>query len=273
MNMPTSNPSTDHPRAAATMSPLAVHLGARHAADGVMQSLRRKDNSLPGAIKPVRTTDLVTHVTTDLRNRILDGQLPPDSDLPPEGRLAEMYNVSRTVVREAMRHLRSQGLVTVGRGRKPRVNPVSSQAAIETLNTMLRRSDGSVMHLLEVRRALEGEVASLAARRATDEQVASVVQANEDLRQAAGVAQRIRCDWLFHERLAEASNNPLFVLLVQTVAGLFQELMRRTSHSDTAVVYAAHNRLIDALRRHDPDGARRIALDNLELTRHDLEAH
>ena len=224
-----------------------------------------------GAVQPIAPSDLVAHITTHLRQRIVSGELPPDSELPPEGHLAALFNVSRTVVREAMRHLRSQGLVEVGRGRKPRVKPVEPEAAIEALNAMLQRSEGSRGHLLEIRRSLELEIAALAAERASTAQIEAIERANDALRDASDTHQRIACDWQFHERLAEATNNPMFVLLVKTVAGLFRELMQRTSHSDTQVVYAAHGRLIEAIRARDVDAARRIARDNLELTRRDLE--
>ncbi|MFW6059719.1 MAG: FadR/GntR family transcriptional regulator [Phycisphaeraceae bacterium] len=209
-------------------------------------------------------------MTDDLRRWIFEGKLEPDSELPSQAELADRFNVSRTVVREAMRNLSGQGLIDVGRGRKPRIKPVDPQAAIETLNAMLRRADGSLEHLLEVRRTIEGEVAALAAERASTAQVEQLVQANEDLRNARKLDRRIACDWRFHECLAEATNNPLFVLLIKTLGGLFDELLRRTSHSDTQVVYEAHSRLIDAVRRHHAGDARRIALANLELTRHDL---
>lgn len=222
------------------------------------------------SVRPIQRTDLVAQVTSDLRRRILEGELPADSELPSESRLAEMFDVSRTVVREAMRNLRGQGLVEVGRGRKPRIKPVGPQPAIEALNAMLRRADGSLLHLLEVRRALESEVAYLAAQRASPTQIEMLAQTNEQLLAAADLEQRISCDWRFHERLAEATNNPLFVLLVRTVGGLFEDLMRRTAHSDTQVVYAGHARLLKAIRERHADEARRIALDNLESTRRDL---
>ena len=88
----------------------------------------------------------------------------------------------------------------------------------------------------------------------------------------SSVAKRIECDWAFHERIAEASNNPLFVVLMKTVVGLFQESMRRTlPRSDAQVVYEGHAALIKALQDKDANAARKIALENLERTQQDLE--
>jgi len=217
------------------------------------------------------TPDLVAQVADRLRQRILSGELAPHAELPPEGRMTETFGVSRTVVREAMRHLRAQDLVEVTRGRRPRVRPVDPQSAIDTLNTYVLRSGATLYQLIEVRRALESEVAGLAAARATEGQLAALVEANEQMRVAATSELRVHHDWLFHERLAEASNNPIFVLLTKTIASLFELSLVRTSHSDANVAYASHGRLISAIRRQDPRLARDVALENLQLTEYDLE--
>lgn len=243
-------------------------------ADSPMARRDKDIDSFSSSIKLVERPDLVTHVTTGLRKHIVAGKLRPGSELPPEARLAESFGVSRTVIREAMRHLRSQGLVEVMRGRKPRVKAASSDASVDAIYLMLQRSEASLSHLLEVRRALESEIAALAAARATPEQLRSIVEANEELLAAITVAKRIECDWAFHERMAEASNNPLFVLLMKTIVGLFQESMRRTlPHSDVHVVYAEHAELIKAIQAKDVAAAQRIALSNLARTQEDLHGH
>jgi DNA-binding transcriptional regulator YhcF (GntR family) len=104
-----------------------------------------------GGIASIDRPDLVTHVTAGLRKHILAGKLQPGSELPPEAKLAESFGVSRTVIREAMRHLRSQGLVEVMRGRKPRVKAVSTEASVDAINLLLQRAEASLPHLLEAR--------------------------------------------------------------------------------------------------------------------------
>jgi len=220
---------------------------------------------------PLRMPDLVAEVAAELRRRILSGELEPEMDLPTTEQMSESFGVSRTVVREALRHLQAQELITVARGRRPRVKPVDAQAAIDTLNAMLRRSKGSLENLLEVRQALEVQVAAMAARRASPEQLNAMSDANEDMLIARRVEDRIRNDWTFHEQLAEASHNPLFVILTKTVSGLFQELLRATAGSDVKRAYEGHARLLDALRRHDDVLAQRIVIENLAQTREDLQ--
>src|SRR5436190_8473641 len=102
---------------------------------------------------------LVKQAEERLRRQIL--KRGPNDLLPSQGELAASLGVSRTVLREAMKHLEAEGLVEIAQGRRIRVKPAGPQASMRTLDAMLRRTDGSLAHLLEVRRPLEGEIAAL----------------------------------------------------------------------------------------------------------------
>src|SRR5579872_7040220 len=128
--------------------------------------------TLPQSFQPVlRRSALVEQVLDQLRARILDKEFASGEELPPEGALADLFGVSRTVIREAMRTLRSEGLVEVAQGRKPRVRPANPQFAVDTIVSLVKRSDGTLFDLMEVRRPLERAIAGIAADRATAEQI------------------------------------------------------------------------------------------------------
>lgn len=91
----------------------------------------------------------------DLRARLAIGEFT--EDFPGEHELVDQYAVSRHTVREALRHLRSEGVVSAGRGRRPRVGPVEIEqplgamvslfAAVESLGVEQR----SIVRVLDVR--------------------------------------------------------------------------------------------------------------------------
>ena len=107
-----------------------------------------------GRLVPLERGDLVRGAVEQLRAFILarDG----GSELPSEAELGERLGVSRTVLREALKHLQAQGLVALSQGKRARVGSADPQAAIESLNVLLRRSEGSLLHLVEVRRPPRG---------------------------------------------------------------------------------------------------------------------
>lgn len=221
----------------------------------------------------LRRPDMVASVLEDLTQRIIAGDFGSEGVLPPEGELATRYGVSRTVIREAMQRLRAQGLVEVAQGRLPRVKPPAPATAIASLDTLLRRSKGSLLHLIETRRPLESEIAALAAERATPEQLAELQQAIDAQAVAPTAEGQIEADLRFHRVLAEATGNPIFGLLLETLAGLMRSSREKTirqSGVETALV--GHRAILQALRARDAAAARQAMLDHLTLAERDIQA-
>jgi GntR family transcriptional repressor for pyruvate dehydrogenase complex len=215
----------------------------------------------------------VDEVVQRLREQIVGGKLAAGESLPSEGDLATTLRVSRTVIREAMRILCTQGLVEISQGRRPRVKEADAQAAIISLDALLSRGSDSLQHLTEVRLPLEVEIAGLAAERATPEQLQQLAQANEQLANANTLEECIAADIAFHRALAAATNNPLFVLLLETVAQLLRESRRRTlTQSGTRLALEEHRRIYETVAQHDAAAARAAMRQHMRLIERDLAA-
>lgn len=222
---------------------------------------------------PLDRPDMVAEVLKRLSQQIMAGDFGSDGVLPPEGTLATDFAVSRTVIREAMRTLRAQGLVEVSQGKPPRVKPAGPEAAIASLELMLRRSQGTLLHLIEARRPLESEIAALASWRATPEHIERLAAAVEALATARSREARVEADVQFHRILAESTDNPVFVLLLETVSGLLRESRRRTlAESGVEIALEGHRAVLAAVRSHDAVAARAAMLAHLQLAERDLRA-
>jgi GntR family transcriptional regulator, transcriptional repressor for pyruvate dehydrogenase complex len=224
-------------------------------------------------LRPIGRPDMVDEVLRRLSEQIMTGAFDAQGLLPPEGALAESFGVSRTVIREAMRTLRAQGLVEVSQGKLPRVKPADAEAAIASLGLLLRRSDGTLLHLIEARRPLESEIALLAAERARPEDIVKLQETIDQLSSAATLDERIEADVRFHRILAESAGNPVFCLMLETIAGLLYESRRQTiAQSGIEVAAEGHRAVLDAVRRHDGAAAKDAMLDHLRLAERDLRA-
>lgn len=145
-----------------------------------------------------------------LATEIRAGRLAVGDKLPTEAALVEQFAVSRTVIREAVSRLKSLGLVDSRQGSGMYVK----DAGFSPLNFDARHavSKQAVIQIVEVRRALEAEVAALAAQRRTPEDVLRIRQAIAALEQAVlaggdGVDEDVQ----FHSAIAEAANNPFLI--------------------------------------------------------------
>ncbi|MFM2066380.1 MAG: hypothetical protein RLZZ584_1289 [Pseudomonadota bacterium] len=201
--------------------------------------------------------------------QIDSGQLQPGDRLPSEARLAETHGVSRTVVREAVHQLKSRGLLRSRQGSGVYVAPPPLNQSLAFDPSVLESVD-AVVHVVEVRRVLEGEIAALAAERASATQVKAMRKALLAI-DAAGAAGRdgVAEDLAFHRSIGEASGNPQFVLLMGFFEQYLREAMRITRGNEARrqdfmdAVRLEHQALVDAIASRDPDAARRRATEHL----------
>lgn len=206
-----------------------------------------------------------------LRDQILSGNYAAGQNLPSQGELCIELGVSRSVVREAMRTLQSQGLITVSQGKRPSVLPAGPRAVIETLSTLVERSQVSLLELLEVRRPLELEIAELAAQRRTGEHLAKLHASIVALEAAEDMETGIAADSRFHKILAEASGNPLFGIVLDVFASLLRDSRRQTirqSGMDMAVSY--HRQILAAVEAGDANSARSLMAAHMRQTEIDI---
>jgi len=223
-----------------------------------------------GPLARAAEPSLVKQAEDRLRKRIL--KKGPHDLLPSQGELAADLGVSRTVLREAMKHLEAEGLLDIAQGRRIRVRPAGPQAALRSLDAMLRRSDGSLAHLLEVRRPLESEIAALAAERRSPAQLDTLEASLAALQALSTLELRVDADLLFHRTLAEAAANPVFLLLLDTVAGLLRA--SRYASIGTHGVQAAvdgHREILDAVKARNPQAARDAMLRHLRANEAQLK--
>src|SRR5919109_4762912 len=124
-------------------------------------------------LRPVDGGSVVDGVIERLEELIFS-RFEPGETLPSEGQLAEALGVSRLTVREATRALEARGLLDIAKGRRPRVAAPNGALVGDFFQIAIRRDPRALLDLIEVRRALEVHIATLAARRATKGDIADM---------------------------------------------------------------------------------------------------
>jgi GntR family transcriptional repressor for pyruvate dehydrogenase complex len=196
--------------------------------------------------------------------------LAPGDRLPTEAQLAIAHGVSRTVVREAVHQLKSRGLLMSRQGSGLYVAQPPANRPLDFDPTVLESVD-AVVHVVEVRRVLEGEIAALAAQRASRAQVAGLRRqlAAIDTAVAAG-RDGVAEDLVFHRAIGEATGNPQFARLLGFFEQYLREGMRITRGNEARradfmeQVRAEHLAIVSAIAARDPAAARRAARRHLQ---------
>ena len=246
----------------------------------VINSPSRSRPALPAAAPPVRPARappplqlhaerLSDRLAASIAAQIEGGSLQPDARLPTEQQLAETYGVSRTVVREAVHQLKSRALVRSRQGSGVFVAPEPPHRPLAFDPRVLESMD-AVVHVVELRRVLEGEIAALAATRATRAQVQALKRALKAIDQAqARGDDAVAEDMAFHRAIADGTGNPQFVLLLVFLEQYLREAMRVTKGNEARhkefmqQVRLEHRAIVDAIASHNPAAARKAAIDHL----------
>ena len=205
---------------------------------------------------------LFQSVAEQIATLIDEGQFPPGTRLPGERELAEKLGVSRVTIREAEIALQAVGRLEIKTG--------SGVYVSEKQPTGLAAlPKASAFEVTEARLLLEAEAAALAAHNITDEAIARLGELVEQMRTKDSV-KADAADKQFHETIAKASNNAALVHTVQTLWRMREEIPDvKATHEvvcvhDADTRYEEHKAIFDALKAHDPAGARNAMREHFQ---------
>lgn len=228
--------------------------------------------------RPVQTLKVFEQVAVQIEERILKGQLRSGDRLPTERDLAEQFHVSRTAVREALKILAQKGLVDMRPGRGTIVIDGAPGALQDSIGLVMKLQLGQVGgsdKLVEVRELLEVEIAGLAALRAADAEIeamrAAVEQMDESLHDANAF---ILADNCFHQALAQATQNTLILILINSIVNLLSEQRKQIFAVEGGPQRGQihHKRILESVIQRDAEAARAAMRAHLGQVRTDVEA-
>lgn len=174
----------------------------------------------PGACLSDQVADVLTA-------EIRAGRLAQGDKLPTEAVLVEQFSVSRTVVREAVSRLKSLGLVDSRQGSGVYVKEVGFSPLNFDASSALSRQ--AVIQIVEVRRALEAEVAGLAAQRRNQTDIKRIRRAITLLGNAAQAGgDGVDEDVQYHRAIAKAARNPFLIGTLEYLSQFLQGATRVT---------------------------------------------
>lgn len=207
---------------------------------------------------PGRSAKLSDRVYADIVERILQGNYGEGERLPSEAELAQMNQVSRPIVREALSRLRDDGLVRSHRGAGSFVKRRPDRAMLDFAPL---ESLADMQRCFEFRAALEGESARLAAQNAEPASIKEIERALQQLEKCIRAGELgVDADFGFHLAVARATNNRFFsdtLLSLKEQINFGQNLarnlgLRRPGHH-LPEVQEEHAHIFQAIRAGDPE--------------------
>lgn len=207
---------------------------------------------------------LVSDVIGALTAHIRGNDLMPGDRLPSEAALSKELEVSRTVVREALRSLAAMRIVELNTGRRAVVAQLDHGSLSLLIEHGVHTEQINVQQIYDVRRTIEARIVALAALRRSDKEAAEIIRLAEAMEGARGrPAILMEHDLAFHAAIAKACKNPVFLLIVNAFQGITRETWpigwrSRATEEARETMLRTHIKIAKAIEAGDPVEAARL---------------
>lgn len=226
---------------------------------------------------PHRRESRSEYVLQHLIKLLVDRTLKPGDELPSESALAQRFNVSKPVIREALRQLVAMRVVDIRQGKPSIILPLSSQPLELFFRLAMHASDQGLSEAIELRTALEIYGVGLAAEHITAAEETNLAATLHTMEVSMeSYAEWVAADVRFHMLLADAGKNGLLSFLIQALRGTMEEtiglLHAQRQLRDPKATLQRHLAIFEAVKAHDPEAARQAMLKHFEATRPVVQA-
>ncbi len=231
-------------------------------------------------IRKQKRADLVAE---ELKRLITQRNLRPGDKLPHEVKLQQMFSVSKSTIREALKSLEVQGLisVTTGPAGGGTIVEVPLDRTFQLMQNYLFFKDVGIADIYTVRRLLEPELAAGAVPHLTDDDFRALertIDLCDPASAAAATAQLLNQrqeDLTFHDILAAANPNPMLRFCCELINEMLRQLVVFGNETPTceherfgAANVAFHKRIVNAARSRDAETVRSLMSAHMEECTH-----
>jgi GntR family transcriptional regulator, transcriptional repressor for pyruvate dehydrogenase complex len=231
-----------------------------------------RDHALGAIFSRIEHSRTADEVVQQIESLILEGVLRVGDRLPGERELAKQFEVSRPILRDALKLLEARGLLVTRHGGGTHVADVIGQVFTQPVMELISTHPKAARDYLEYRREIEGVAADYAARRATADDLAlldAIVARMKAAHGANDLAEEAAIDVEFHNAIGECAHN---IILLHTLRscyrllsdGVFQNrLLLFAQPGARDALLDQHLAIHDAVRRGDAKAAREAAMDHI----------
>jgi GntR family transcriptional regulator, transcriptional repressor for pyruvate dehydrogenase complex len=223
---------------------------------------------------PIEHSSTADEAVQQIESLILEGILRAGDRLPGERELARQFDVSRPILRDALKILEARGLLISRHGGGTFVADVIGQVFSKPVMDLIATHKKAAADYMEYRREIEGVAADYAARRATSDDRAllgQIVQRMEAAHRNGDFEEEAAIDVEFHSAIGECAHN---IILLHTLRSCYRLLSDGVFHNRLLIynLPGARDRLLEqhrtihkAVTEGDPKGAREAAMTHIEF--------
>ncbi len=220
-------------------------------------------------VKAIKRQSLSEQVVESILQYIKDNDMKPGEQIPTESEFAELFQVSRTSIREAMKALSINGVVSSTPGKGTFLQPKAMNTVIGQDGTLQTKARATIAQIMELRTPLEVLAVGLAAERGNLKEFEELEEIIKMYKEAVS-SKDCWVQWgtKFHERIAEMSRNPLLVSTLRLLSNMVEQYRENLAefYEDKSFYIENQKRICDALMRRDVDAAQAEMQEHMKMT-------
>lgn len=216
--------------------------------------------------KPIKKAKVYEEIVAKIKDMVEKGRFKSGDQLPVERELAEVFRVSRSSVREALRSLESQGFIESRQGDGTYIARQPVESLVRPLASVILTEKDDQMELFEMRRMIEPDLAYLAAERATEEEIAMMEKVlTLQQEQIDRGDYETDVDRNFHYIMARAAKNKALLRITDNIIDLLAESREQYLQVEGRPQKSIlrHREVLEAIRARDPERAEKCMLEHL----------
>ena len=223
-------------------------------------------------IRNIQRNGLVENITEQLMELMITKELMPGMELPSESELGEMFGVGKSSVREALRSLSALDVVEIRHGKKALVKYPSAAPMEKVFRFVVFCTRSGLEDILELRKFLEVEAASLAAKRRTESDMEKMKVALQGLIESfdKNFETGVESDMGFHISIANAVGNKMLTYTLNSYRQIIKESIQRMfipwQMKDPTGMIKCHIDIYESIHEGDPVAARAAMESHFEYS-------
>ena len=223
-------------------------------------------------LESIDTSSLAERVADKIEGLIIDNQLNSGDKLANEIELVSQLGVGRGTIREAMKILESRNVVEIRRGKVTYICDNLGMVGDPLGFRFAHDKKKLAEDLSDLRCILEPEIAALSAEKATEQDIEELqkicTDVSEMIKRGEDYSQR---DIEFHVKIATITGNLVIPQLIPLITQGVSLYVNLTNHNMAGSAAITHQKVVDAIKRHDSEGAYASMLEHMKENRENLE--
>lgn len=223
-------------------------------------------------LESIDTSSLAERVADKIEGLIIDNQLNSGDKLANEIELVSQLGVGRGTIREAMKILESRNVVEIRRGKGTYICDNLGMVGDPLGFRFAHDKKKLAEDLSDLRCILEPEIAALSAEKATEQDIEELQKICTDVSEMIKRGEDYsQSDIEFHVKIATITGNLVIPQLIPLITQGVSLYVNLTNHNMAGSAAITHQKVVDAIKRHDSEGAYASMLEHMKENRENLE--